>query len=119
MATGWKMKKDDLLPILEVVLRDSYGPVGLGGATSAKFLMSTPADVAANAAPKITATADIDGDQVANPGKVTYTWASGDTDTPGTFYAEIEVLYGSKTITYPNGGYYEVTILEDVDNQKG
>ncbi len=116
MASGWKMKKGDLLPILDVVLRDSQGAVNLSGATSATFKMSTPQDVADNSAPKIDAVAAIDGDQGANPGKVTYTWTSGDTDTIGTFWAEIVVLYTSKTITYPNGGYYIVEILEDVDN---
>lgn len=115
MSVGWKMKKGDLLPILDVILRDSYGPVSLGGATSATFRMATPAAVAAGDTPKVEATADIDTDQVVNPGKVTYTWSTGDTDTPGTYWGEIVVLYSSKEITYPNGGYYEIIILENVE----
>jgi hypothetical protein len=115
MAADWTMKKNDLLPELEVTCEDADGGVDLSGATSAKLLMSQKDIFRAGGAPKIDAAVTIDPDQVTNKGKVKYTWISGDTDTADTFYAEIEVMYGAKPLTFPNGSYYVIKILDDVD----
>lgn len=88
--------QDDLLPIIAATLKDEQGAaVDLTGA-SCKFHMGIAGSPA-----KINATAVID---VAASGTVHYVWASGDTDTPGTYEAEWEVTYtaGSKPITFPN-----------------
>ncbi len=114
--TDWAMKKDDLLPIFDVTLRDGHDAVDLSSATSATFKMASITDFESGAVPKISAAAVIDADQVNNKGRVTYTWASGDTDTTDEYYVEIEVLYSAKTVTYPNGGYYRLDVLDNLDS---
>lgn len=114
MSDGWTMKKGDLLPELDVILRDGYDAVDLSGATSATLQMALKATFLSGGTPEVTGTVDIDADQSNNTGRVTYTWVSGDTDDAGEYYAEFQVLYGTKTITYPNDGYYIVEILDDV-----
>lgn len=114
MAADWIMKKDDLLPVLILTLKDVNGAVDLSGASSAKFKMILKGDLGGT--PKIDAAVTIDGDQVTNPGKITYTWVSGDTDTIGNYFAEVEVLYGTNPLTFPNNTYYIVSIIDDVDS---
>ena len=113
MAADWTTKKNDLLPILSVTLQDANGAVDLSGANSINFKMIIKGDM--GAAPKVDAAAVADPDQVTNKGRVTYTWAAGDTDTPGTYYGEFEALYGTKPLTFPNDTYYIIDIVDDVD----
>lgn len=116
MAADWTMKENDLLPDLELTLEDINGPVDLSTATSAKLIMTEKSVFKdTNGAPKISAAVTIDPDQVTNKGKITYAWIDGNTDEDGTYFAEIEVLYGTKPLTFPNGGYYTIRILEDLD----
>ena len=114
MAADWIMKKNDLLPLMELTLEDADGAVDLSSATSAKLKIILKGDL--GAAPKIDAAVAIDGDQVTNKGKVTYTWVAGDTDTVGIYYGEVEVLYGTKPLTFPNDSYYIIAIVDDVDS---
>lgn len=114
MAADWTMKKDDLLPVLILTLEDVNGAVDLSGASSAKLKMILRNSLGST--PKINAAITIDPDQVANKGKVTYTWQGGDTDTVGNYYAEVEVLYGTDPLTFPNNKYYTVSIIDDVDS---
>lgn len=47
--------------------------------------------------------------------KVQYDWASADTDTAGTYYAEFEVTYADATVeTFPNDGFITVVIKKDI-----
>jgi len=110
MADEWFMKKGDTLPVLDVILRDGHDAVDLTSATSATFKMVSEAGLASGASPKVSSAATIETET----GRVTYAWSTGDTDTPGVYAAEIEVLYGTNTITYPNSGYYKITVLDDV-----
>ena len=114
MAADWTMKKDDLLPLMELTLEDVDGAVDLSGATSAKLKMILKDEMGST--PKIDTAVAIDGDQVTNKGKVVYTWVDGDTDTPGTYLGEVEVLYGAKPLTFPNDSYYIIAIVDDVDS---
>ena len=44
-----------------------------------------------------------------------YDWASGDTDTSGTFRGEFEVLLSNgRPETYPNGDYIPIRIPNDI-----
>jgi len=109
MATDWTMKKNDLLPLMELTLEDADGAVDLSGATSAKLLMILKGDLGKS--PKVDAAVAIDADQTNNKGKVVYTWVEGDTDTVGIYYGEVEVLYGTKPLTFPNDTYYIISQL--------
>ena len=49
-------------------------------------------------------------------GEVEYRWAPGDTDQPGTFYAEWEVAWGDGTIeTFPTLGFDVVLVDASVE----
>jgi aspartate 1-decarboxylase len=85
----------DRIPIFEVTLD---GADDLTGATAAFYLTADP-----SGAVKINGAAAT----IANASTrvVQYAWASGDTDTAGTYEAKIVVTLASgKTITYPNVG---------------
>lgn len=106
---AFKIKTNDTSPKLTVDLSDASGAaVNLLGST-ARFHMKKYGDTSL----KIDASADITN---AAGGRVEYSWASGDTDTAGTYYGEIEVTYGDLTVeTFPNNGYFTIIIQEDLD----
>ena len=106
---AFKIKTNDTSPKLTVDLEDASGAaVTLGGAT-ARFHMKKYGATSL----KIDASADITD---ADNGRVEYSWASGDTDTAGTYYGEIEITYGDATVeTFPNSGYFTIIIQEDLD----
>jgi len=50
-------------------------------------------------------------------GKMKYTWQTGDTVQAGNFSAEFEVTFADGSIeTFPNGGYIDVQITQDLGN---
>ena len=106
------IKKGDLLPLIVATLKDGTGAaVDLTGA-AAKFIMR----LVGAATTKVNATATIDPDQVANKGKVSYTWVTADTDTAGIYQAEWQITFsGAKPQTFPNPDYLVVKIEEDLD----
>ena len=106
---AFKIKTNDTSPKLTVDLLDASGAaINLLGCT-AQFHMKKYGDTSL----KINAEADITN---AAGGRVEYTWASGDTDSAGTYYGEIEVTYGDLTVeTFPNNGYFTIIIQEDLD----
>jgi len=106
---AFRIKKNDTSPKLAVTLEDALGnPIGLAGC-AARFHMKA----FGASSLKIDAVADI-GDAV--NGIVEYSWQSGDTDTAGTYYGEIEVTYADNAVeTFPNNGYFTVIIKEDLD----
>jgi len=54
------------------------------------------------------------------PAVVTHLWAPGETDAPGRFEAEFRVTYTDGTVeTFPNLGFIEVFITEDVPGLPG
>ena len=106
---AFRIKTNDTGPVLSVTLTDANGNgIGLAGA-SARFHMKAFGATSL----KIDAPATIKDDV---NGVVQYDWVAGDTDTAGTYYGEIEVLYGDATVeTFPNNGYFTIIIKEDLD----
>lgn len=114
------IKANDRLPIIEATL-------GLGSpATQADLddLATALADVATKVSfimrktndptPKIDELAEV----VDAPSrKVRYQWADGDTDTPGTYQAEWEVVFpDGRARTFPTTAYHSIDILADLDS---
>lgn len=105
----FKIKQGDTRPSLEVQLLDeNRQPRDLQTATGVSFHMK---DVdTQDIVVEDTATI-IDEDD----GKVVYEWSEGDTDISGLHEAEFEVEYsGSSNETFPNSGYIEVYITEEL-----
>jgi hypothetical protein len=104
------MKRHDTRPTLLLRLRDVDGAVAnLTGAT-ARFLMRQQ-----NVVP-VVVKVDREMDIIdPEDGVVRLLWNPEDTDTAGTFDAEVEVTYSDgKTKTYPNHTYDTITIVEDI-----
>ena len=119
MADEFEIKRHDRRPFFVVVLTDEDGTVDLTTAATAYFNMGT-STAGVLGGPKITrGTANI-----SNPatGEVTYQWGTADTDTAGSYLAEVAIVWNdSKQETYPGGpatgNYWPITITADVDNQ--
>lgn len=57
---------------------------------------------------------------VFEPAVVAHLWAPGETDTPGRYEAEFRVTYLDGTVeTFPNLGFIEVFVTEDVPSLTG
>ena len=53
-------------------------------------------------------------DDAAN-GQISYSWAAADTDTDGTYEAEVEVTWtGGNILTFPTDGYFDIDIEADL-----
>lgn len=106
---AFRIKTNDTGPVLSVTLTDANGNgIGLAGA-SARFHMKAFGATSLKIDAPATITDDVNG-------VVQYNWAAGDTDTAGTYYGEIEILYGDATVeTFPNNGYFTIIIKEDLD----
>lgn len=90
-------------------LKDAAGTlVNLTGA-AVKFLMRSandPSVVKVNAAANI-----LD----ALNGKVSYTWAAGDTNTAGDYYVEWQVIFSNGSeATFPSDSYQVFTITPEI-----
>jgi hypothetical protein len=112
---AFTLKQGDLRPQFVVVLKDNIGEetedvVDLTTATSAVFNM-VPEGGGAVKINRGSATID----SPPTNGQVTYAWGTADTNTVGTFNAEIEVLWADgKPETFPNDSYWTVEIVDDL-----
>ena len=115
----FEIKANDRLPSIEAVLGFGTGSTqadldGLAAVlgnpgTRVSFIMRKDGDPA----PKIDKLATI-VDAAAR--RVRYEWAVGDTDAPGVYKAEWEVVYpDGKAQTFPLKTYHEVAVLADLD----
>ena len=106
MALKFNIKRGDTSPALRMALAPET--LNLTGA-SVQFQMRPKRGVTSidEAADIITAT----------PPVVEYAWGAGDTATAGEYEAEFRVTYADASVeTFPNVGFIEVTINEDVPN---
>lgn len=114
---AFEIKQHDRRPFFVVVLEDNFGEsnqaiVNLTSATSVVFNMR-----ATNGTVKISrGAASISN---AAGGEVTYQWGASDTDTPGTYDSEVEVVWNDgKSETFPSGptagSYWQIVITGDI-----
>ena len=90
-----RIKRGDLLPVWSATLYDGTTPVNLATATSVRV-------IGVFAGEKII---DREATSKNSVGVVTMDWEAGDTDTAGTIYFEVEVLWpGSLPQTFPAYG---------------
>lgn len=89
------IKQNDTSPALQVTLKDGDGNVVDFTGATVVFSMSAGGVVKVNEQ----AATSVD----AANGVVKYSWAAGDTDTPGNYLGEFEVTFAGGAIqTYPN-----------------
>jgi hypothetical protein len=120
---AFEIGQNALRPVFVVALKDDYGEpsesvVDLTTAGTAFFNMRPEAGGAA----KINRGTATITDAV--NGEVTYNWIAGNTDTAGSFQAQVEVIWSDgKPETFPSGpggtddgsGYWTVTIHPELD----
>lgn len=112
---AFKIKQNDRRPVFVVVLKDNFGEPGeaIVNLTAAGGTAFFNMRAASGGAVKISrGTALVTN---AAGGEVTYSWISADTDTVGSYEAELEVQWNDgKVETFPNDGYWTVTIADDI-----
>lgn len=108
LTADFTIKQGDLLPAISASLTDSTGAaVDLTGASAAFVLRSSTA-----AAPVVNAAATV---TAATAGKVSYSWATGNTGTAGDYQAEWIITFpGGGKQTFPSVGYTSVSIQENL-----
>ena len=109
MSDGFSIKRNDRLPVLDIYLKNPDGTAyNLTGAT-VKLLMAVPA----TGVLKVNAAMTVIGDPTL--GRVQYAWGATDTDTAGSFVAEVEVTSaGGLKQTFPTEDYFYVNVVSDL-----
>lgn len=103
----FNIRTSNRLPAIECELFEADKPADLTTATSVqlRYKPKTGGAVIAKSAEIV----------AANPGKVRYAWAAGDTDTAGVYIAAWRVTYsGGRTADYPNQGGFHIAITNDL-----
>lgn len=109
MTQSFTLKRGDTLPSFEARLIHPDGtPVTFAAGDSAEFFMKPASGALKVNGAAVTLT---QGSNVA-----TYAWQGTDTDTAGTYTAEIVVTFADGNImTWPNEGFWTVNINADID----
>lgn len=117
MATelpDFSVKSDDLLPVIMAQLttdEDTPQVIDLTTATSVRFIMASDLDGIPGTV-KVDAVASFG---VKANGMVQYAWVLGDTDVPGRYLAEWEVVWSNgKPQTFPTRSYHTIEIGLDL-----
>lgn len=112
MAADFDIKQGDLGPSLEFTCQDATGAAVLIQGYTITFIMRSQK----TGVVKVSALAEnLDDGTTLLRGKGRYDWQSGDTDTPGLYDCEVQVMFpGSKPQTFPNGGYKVVRVWDDL-----
>lgn len=108
------IRQGDSTPIFTQTLRDQNGNIlNLTGCT-VQFVMR----LITAAAPQVNAAATVVS---ATNGEVSYAWAAGDTATAGIYACTFQVTTTSSgaTYTYPNDGYLEVSVEQNLTTTGG
>lgn len=105
---AYEIKRNDRRPYWRVQLTQNGAPADITGNAGVTFTMKTGSTIKVNKATMV----------VIDPvlGIVEYRWSNAsDTDTSGTYNAEVEVDWGGGvTQTFPSKGYFAVEITDDL-----
>lgn len=106
---AFQIKKGDTSPAIEATVTDQDGdPVDLTGATI-YFRMQ---DISTHDTLFDKEASIVD----ATEGMVEYNWQSGDTDTPGMYYAEFQIEFSQTNVqTHPRAGYKIVEVSDSLE----
>ena len=105
---GFKIKQNDTSPLMVATLKDAAGNAIDLTAATVRFHMKRISSTTV----KVDGAATVLDDDA---GRVRYAWQTGDTDTPGTFQGEFEVVYNTGEIeTFPNDGFLAIEIIDDI-----
>lgn len=103
------IKQNDTSPSIRATLKDGDGSVINLTDCTVRFHMRSIGGTST----KIDASASIVSPSAS--GVVQYDWVPADTDTVGSYQAELEVTYGDLSVeTFPNNGYIRVEITDDI-----
>jgi hypothetical protein len=111
---AFTIKQTDRRPKFVVVLKDDFGEptesiVNLTSATGAVFNMRAADGGAVKINRGSAAITNAAG------GEITYSWGASDTNTAGSYEAEVEVAWNDGLAeTFPSDGYWEVVIVDDI-----
>ena len=111
---AFTIKQGDRRPLFVVVLKDNVGEAGeavvnLTTAGTVFFNMRQTGGTVVKINRGLAAITS------AAAGQVTYSWGTADVNTAGNFQAEMEVVWNDgKAETFPNDGYWDVTITDDI-----
>ena len=112
MADEVRLKKGDVLPVLQMTLRDSDGAaLDLTAVTAVTFRMRARGDGSAgelkvNSAGSVVAPA--------TGGVVEYAWQAADVNTVGVYDAEWALTYPGGGQTVPTAGYTTVIVEQSL-----
>lgn len=104
------IKQNDTSPALEGILRDGFGsPIDITGATVVLNTRLQPGGAVKVNGGSMGAVGS------AVNGRVKYSWLAADTDTAGTYEAEIQITFSNGKIrTIPPDGYFTVEVTDDI-----
>lgn len=110
-AERYTIKQGDYGQAIPAICKDSAGAaVDISEAIEVRFHLG-----AEGSAATVDAVADnLDDGEVANRGKVSYTFQPGDSATAGDYRAEFEVTWATKRLTFPNDTYITVKVPDEV-----
>lgn len=105
---SFRIKQNDTSPSLQATLKDAAGSVVDISGSSVRFHMKS-VDGTLKVDEPMTIVSGVGG-------IVQYDWASGDTDTVGSYYVEFEVTYSDGSVeTFPNNGNESVTVTKELN----
>lgn len=105
------MRVNDLLPKLDVTLKDANGEYDLTDDIVRFVMRSSDNDIVVDQ----TSTGSFVSIVGATSGRVRYSWQSSDVDTPGNFLGEFEVTNPStERLTFPNNGHLEIVFVPEL-----
>lgn len=109
LSIDFNIKRNDTLPAVSASLLDPDGNgVDLAGAT-VSFVYRLSTEARSTAVSGSAAIVD------SNNGVVRFDWTAGDTDVPGIYFAEFQIVFGSgDVLTVPNTSDLILRFFDDV-----